>query len=114
MSSSTIIHPGPLRGHSRYFEYEDGLATTKADADELRVIWDLTDYLTGAETVSSATYADHGAVTSSKTVVTPQILFTVTGLGYTTVTATLSTSRTVEQKFYFLGRDGSGATDYQS
>jgi hypothetical protein len=114
MSSSTIITGEPVRGGNRYFEYEDGLATTKAIDDDVKVIWDLTDYLASAETVSSAAYVDSGVTTSSKSVSTPQILFTVTGLGYTTVTATLSTGRTVEQKFYYLDRNRPVLTDYQA
>ncbi len=106
MSSSTIITGEPVRGGNRYFEYLDGLATTKAKDDELQVRWDLTDYLASAETVSSAAYEDSGVTTSSKSVSTPVVIFTVTGLGYATVTATLSTGRTVEQRFYFLAKDG--------
>lgn len=113
MSSSTII-PGPVvRGGHRYFRHEDGLATTKAKDDDIQVRWDLTDYLAASETVSSAAYSDSGVTTSGKSVSTPVVIFTVTGLGYTTVTATTSNSRTVEQKFYFLDKaGGSGPTDY--
>ena len=92
----------------------DGLATTKAQDDELQVRWDLTDHLASAETVSSAAYVDSGVTTSSKSVATPVIIFTVAGLGYTTVTATLSTGRTVEQRFFFLAKDGSPTvSDYR-
>jgi hypothetical protein len=104
MSSSTIIYPPPPRGASRYFRFDDGLATTKAREDELRVVWDLTDYLASGETVSSAAYQDSGVTHSAASVSTPQVIFTVTGLGYTIVTATLSTGRTVEQVFYFLDK----------
>lgn len=61
--------------------------------------WDLTDYLASAETVSSAAYADTGTVTSSKSVASPQVLFTMTGTGETEVTATLSTGRIRQQVF---------------
>ena len=112
MSSSTIYEP---LARSRYFKDHEGvLSTSKAEDDELRVIWDLTDFLASGETVSSVAYEDSGATTSSKSVATPQILFTVTGIGETTVTATLSTSRTVERTFRFYDTRGNrAATDYQ-
>lgn len=115
MSSSTIITPGPSRGRSRYFEYLDGIATTKAQDDELVLRWDLTDYLVTSQTVASAVWVEHGVTVSSKSVASPVVIGTVTGLGYVVVTATLATpAATVEQKFFFLGRDGApSSSDYR-
>ncbi len=111
MSSSIILDP---LERSRYFRDRDGvLATSKAEDDDLRVVLDLTDYLASGETVSSASYADSGVTTSSKSVATPQVLFTVTGTGYTTVTVTMSTGRTVDRIVRFYDSGGAKAMDYR-
>lgn len=109
MSSSIVFEPGfgNSRQRGRWFWDGDAWATSVPDAtDDLKVTWDLTDYLAGSETVSSAAYADSGLVTSSKSVSTPQILFTVTGVGETKVTATLSTGRTHVSKWRVYLADG--------
>ena len=106
MSSTTIITGTVARGSNRYFKYRDGYATTKAYDDEVQLRWDLTDELASSETVSSASYADVGVTTSAKSVSTPVIICTVAKLGYTTITATLSTGRTLDRTFYFLEREG--------
>lgn len=108
MSSSTVITGQPTRGQSKYFEYLDGMATTKFQNDETQLRWDLTDELTGpltGLTVSSAAYQDHGVTTSGKSVSSPVIICTVTGCGYTIITATLSNGFTIERKFYYLEPD---------
>lgn len=110
MSSSTVF--APLE-RTRYFAYEDGMATTKAQDDDIQLRWDLTDFLASAETVSSAAWAEHGVTVTSKSVATPVVIGTVTGLGYVIVTAVLSSGRTVESTWYFLARDGYPApSDY--
>ena len=110
MSSSTVYEP--LR-RTRHFTDRDGvLSFSKAEDDELRVVLDFTDYLASGETVSSAAYADSGVTTSSKSVSTPQVIFTATGTGYTTVTVTLSTNRTVEKVVRFYNSSGTKALDY--
>ena len=103
MSSSTVFAP---LDRSRYFKYRDGFGTTKAQDDEVVLRWDLTDYLASSETVSSAVWVDHGVTSSSKSVSSPVVIGTVTGTGYTVITATLSTGRTVESRWYYLQRDG--------
>ncbi len=103
MSSSTVFSP---LERTRYFAYEDGIATTKAEDDDIVHRWDLTDYLASAETVSSAVWVESGPTVSSKSVSTPVVIGTVTGLGYVTITATLSSGRTVEQTVYFLDKAG--------
>jgi hypothetical protein len=100
MSSTTFYEP---LERNPWFDYEDGIGMVKAEDDDIQVNWNLTDYLASGETVSSAAYEDSGVTTSSKSVSSPTITFTVTGLGYTTVTATLSTGRTVEKTFYLIG-----------
>jgi hypothetical protein len=111
MSSSTVF--APLE-RTRYFPYEDGIATSKAQDDDVVFRWDLTDYLASAETVSSAAWVAHGPTVSSKSVSTPVVIGTVTGLGYVVITATLSSGRTVEQTVYFLdSKGGSGPSDYR-
>ena len=110
MSSSTVLLP---LERSRYFPYRDGMATTKADADEVVLIVDWTDELASGETVSSASYADSGVTTSGKSVATPLTTCTVTKLGYTTITITTSASRTRERRFYYLPRSGTYPTDYR-
>lgn len=102
MSSSTVF--APLE-RNRYFGYQDGQATTKAIDDDVVLRWDLTDYLASGETVSSAVWADSGVTSSAKSVATPVVIGTVTGLGYATITATLSTGRTVESRWYYLAKD---------
>lgn len=102
MSSTTVISGHLARGSNRYFAYRNGLATTKAYDDEVQLRWDLTDELASGETVSSAAYADHGVVTSGKSVSSPVIICTVARLGYTIITATLSTGRTLERTWYYL------------
>lgn len=110
MSSSTVFAPTE---RARYFDYQDGKATTKAQADDIVLRWDLTDYLASAETVSSAAWAEHGVTVSSKSVASPVVTGTVTGLGYVVVTATLSSGRTVEATWYYLAKDGYPApSDY--
>jgi hypothetical protein len=111
MSSSTVFSP---LERTRYFSYEDGIATSKAQDDDIVHRWDLTDYLASGETVSSAAWVEHGPTVSSKSVATPVIIGTVTGLGYVVITATLSTGRTVERTVYFLdSAGGRGARDYR-
>jgi hypothetical protein len=110
MSSSTVF--APLE-RTRYFEHMDGRATTKAKDDDVVLRWDLTDYLASAETVSSATWVDHGVTSSGKSVSSPVVIGTVTGHGYTVITATLSSGRTVESTWYYLPPSGSPALDYQ-
>ena len=110
MSSSTVYEP--LR-RSRHFIDRDGvLSFSKAENDELRVVIDLTDYLASGETVSSVVYTDSGVTTSSKSVSSPQVIFTATGVGYTTLDITLSTNRTVEKVVRFYQADGPQASDY--
>ena len=111
---SSVIDYNPLR-RNPWFQDKDGAqARVKASADEVQVIWDLTDHLASGETVSSAAYADSGITTSSKSVATPRITFTATGLGETVVTATLSTGRTVERTYRFFGPSGAtGPSDYR-
>lgn len=114
MSSSTVITGVPARGQNRYFRYRDGWATTKAEDDDVQLRWDLTDELASSETVSSAAYKDHGVTTSSKSVSSPVVITTITGWGYTIITATLSTGRTLERKFYYLAHDGAPmVSDYR-
>jgi hypothetical protein len=110
MSSFTQL--APLE-RSRYFKYLDGLATSKALNDDVQFRWDLTDYLASAETVSSATWTASGVTVSSTSVSTPVVIGTVTGLGYVTITATLSTGRTVDLKVYYLDSGNSPVQDYQ-
>ena len=111
MSSSTIFDP--LR-RNRWFVDQDGAqATTAAEDDDLRIVWDLTDYLASGETVSSAAYDDSGAVSSAKSVATPQVIFTLSGIGHTTVTATLSTLRTVDRMFRIYPTSGAKVVDYR-
>lgn len=111
MSSATVFQP---LTRNRFFTDRDGVtSTTKAQDDEVRVVWDLTDYLASSETVSSASYSSSGVTTSSTSVSSPQVIFTVTGVGYTKVTATLSTGRTFEKTFRFYEASGPKATDYR-
>jgi hypothetical protein len=111
MSSSTVF--APLE-RSRYFQHLDGIATTKAKDDDVVFNWNLTDYLASAETVSSAVWVASGVTVSSKSVATPVVIGTVTGLGYTTITATLSSGRTVDLTVYFLdAAGGGGPSDYR-
>lgn len=110
MSSTTVYEP--LR-RSRWFIDRDGiLSFAKMLNDDLRVVLDFTDYLASGETVSSASYGDSGVTTSSKSVSTPQVIFTATGCGYTTVTATLSTGRTVDKVVRFYDVGGPRPHDY--
>ena len=111
MSSSTVF--APLE-RSRYFAYRDGMATTIAKDDDTVLRWDLTNYLASGQTVSSATWVDSGVTSSSKSVATPVVIGTVTGHGYTTITATLSSGETVESKWYYLPKDGQLQADYTS
>lgn len=115
MSSSTVILPIERiqRGDSRYFRYADGIATTKAEDDDIVLRLDWTDYLAASETVSSAAYEDSGVTRSSTSVSTPVTITTVTGLGSTTVTITTSNSRTAEIVVYFLPKGGVRAQDYR-
>lgn len=116
MSSSQVFAGGfgASRQRKDWFTDHDGaLATTLMDqADDKRVVWDLTDYLASSETVSSAAYVDSGAVTSSKSVSSPQVIFTVTGYGSTKVTATLSTGRQVTQVWRTYPPSGNQVKDY--
>src|SRR3990167_11330686 len=107
MSSITDIWPRPARGHSPLFDYQDGKGMTLHDEDdEQQIVWDLTDWLASGETVSSAAYEDHGAVTSGKSVASPQITFTISKYGYTRVTAASSNSRNITRVYYTLAPSG--------
>lgn len=117
MSSSIIFASefGNSRQGPRWQPDEDGVpfAVLNKQTDDLAAVWDLTDYLASAETVSSAAYSDSGITTSAKSVSTPQVLFTVTGIGETEVTATLSTGRQITQKFRtYLAQTRARVRDY--
>ena len=115
MSSTLIFDPGfgSSRQASRWWRDTDGALATAARADEsLAVVWDLTDYLASAETVSSAAYVDDGTVSSAKSVASPQILFTLAGEGETEVSATLSTGRIRQQVFRIVAPEGAMRSDY--
>lgn len=103
MSSTLIFEPGfgNSRQRNRWWRDEDGAWATSVydETEDIRVVWDLTDYLASAETVSSAAYEDNGITTSSKSVSTPQVIFTATGIGETKITATLSTGREAVRTF---------------
>jgi hypothetical protein len=111
MSSLTFYEP---LERTRFFEHLDGIGTVIAEDDDVQVNWNLGDFLASGETVSSAAYEDSGVTTSGKSVSSPTVTFTVTGWGYTTVTATLSTGRTKEKTWYFLPPDyAARSSDYR-
>ena len=115
MSSSIVFDPGfgDSRQAPRWWHDTDGaFATVARDDEAIKVTWDLTDYLASGETVSSAAYVDEGTVTSSRSVSSPQILFTMTGNGETEVTATLSTGRIRQAVFRICEPAGSPTRDY--
>ncbi len=117
MSSSIIFAPGfgTSRQNPRWQPDVDDVpfAVLNKETDDLAVVFDLTDHLASAETVSSAAYADSGITTSSKSVATPQVLFSVTGVGETEVAVTLSTGRVVTQRFRtYLAQGLSRTKDY--
>lgn len=117
MSSSLLFIPGfgDSRQRNRFWRDVDGtLSTSVTDSDEdIRVILDLTDYLASGETVSSAAYEDSGITSSSKSVSTPQVLFTITGIGETKVTITLSTGREhIERVRTYLAQSNTRRRDY--
>lgn len=110
MSSATLQEPLVRTPH---FRDEQGVISyCKPKDDEIAITWNLTDYLATSETVSSAAYEDSGVTTSSKSVSSPSILFTVTGCGQTKVTATLSSGRTHERVFRFYEPEGAPVSDY--
>lgn len=113
---SSLTHYELPSRTARPFPYLDGLAIVAAEADDTQITWNLGDWLASAETVSSAAYEDSGVTTSSKSVSSPSVIFTITGHGYTTVTATTSNNRTKEKKFYVLAPDeteGPEPSDYR-
>jgi hypothetical protein len=116
MSSTLHFLPGfgNSRQRDRFWVDSDGaLATTIAKStDDIKEVLDLTDYLASGETVSSAAYSDRGITTSSKSVSTPQVLFTMTGYGDTEVQVTLSTGRVVTQLYRIYPMDGTMPRDY--
>ena len=119
MSSAVIFAEGfgNSRQRNRWQRDEDGalFTSTPLVTDDLKMAFDLTDYLAGSETVSSAAYVDSGVVTSSKSVSSPQVLFTMTGWGETEVQVTLSTGRVVTQIFRIYPPQGrrNRTTDYR-
>jgi hypothetical protein len=107
MSSLIDYHETPPRNGGGLFDHLDGKGLVLIDdGDDKQINWNLTEYLASGETVSSAAYSDRGAVTSGKSVSSPTITFTITGYGYTEVTATLSTGRNVTRKYYTLPPEG--------
>lgn len=103
MSSSTVFEAGfgDSRQNPAWQPDEDGVlfAVLGKNTDDLAVTWSLLDYLASGETVSSAAYSDSGVTTSSKSVSSPSVLFSITGIGETEVAATLSTGRVVTRRF---------------
>jgi hypothetical protein len=103
VSSSTVFESGfgDSRQNPAWQPDEDGVlfAVLGKSTDDLAVTWSLIDYLANSETVSSASYADSGVTTSGKSVSTPSVLFSITGIGETEVSATLSTGRVVTRRF---------------
>ncbi len=103
MSSSTVFS-GQF-GHSaqnpRWQPDSDDVpfAVLNKDTDSLAVVWDLASYMAPSESISSVAFSDSGATTSSTSNTGPKVLFTITGIGETEVTATLSTGLVVTQKF---------------
>lgn len=115
MSSSITDYHRRQRGEGQLFDHLDGKGMVLYDEnDDKQINWDLTELLASGETVSSAAYTDYGATTSSKSVSSPTVTFTISKYGYTKVIATLSTGRNVTRKYYTLAPDGAGvAGDYR-
>lgn len=111
MSSATTFFE-PLRRREYTIDDDGAVAYVKAELDEKKITWNLTDWLESGETVSSAAYEDSGVTTSNKSVSSPSVIFTVTGLGETTVTVTSSNSRTFERTFRFRAPTGRTPADY--
>ena len=110
MSSATVFMP---LERSRYFRDTDGaLATTKRQDEIVQLVINWTDYLASGETVSSVAYVDSGVTRSSSSATTTTSTTSVTGVGETEVTATLSTGRVLQQVVRFYGTDGA-ASDYR-
>jgi hypothetical protein len=116
VSSSTVILGGfgTTTQRNRWSrDLDDAFATTlKNRNDDVKVTIDLTDYLASAETVSSVVYTDSGATTSAKSVSSPSVIFTITGIGETEVAITLSTGRRVTQIFRTYLAEGKNVHDY--
>lgn len=116
MSSSLIIEPGfgntPQR--PRWFKALDGAWETSVDnqLEGVGAVWDLTDYLPTGTTVSSVVYADSGAVSSNKSLATPKITFTLTGIGETQITANLSAGGPVIRRFRIISAGQWRRLDY--
>ena len=91
---------------------------SKHDGQARTFVFDLTDMaeIRAGATVSSVAWTDSGVSVSGSTHTSGQPSFsvTVTGTdGYATVTATLSTGKTIIQTFRFVGvPDGRGGDDY--
>lgn len=116
MTSSIIFEQGfgNTRQRPRWYKAQDGAYETSVDneLEALAVVWDLTDYLKTGQTVAAAVYLDSGAVSSAKSVATPQVLFTLAGIGETKVTATLSAGGPVIRRFRIIRTDEWCRSDY--
>lgn len=111
MSSSSFFEP--LRRREYTIDDDGAVAYVKSELDEKKITWSLTDWLESGETVSSAAYEDQGVTTSNKSVSSPSVIFTVTGLGETVVTITSSNSRTYARTFRFRAPMGRAPSDYR-
>jgi hypothetical protein len=118
MTVQTIFQPGfgQSQQRNRWWRDRDGAwATTTPDiAMPVHVPWTVIDVLESGVTVSSVAYEDRGAVSSSKSLATPVITFTLTGYGDCKVTATLSAGGPIVQLFRIYPVDAAftGSTDY--
>lgn len=116
MSSSSVILDGfgTTTQRRRWRNTLDGAYETALmhRDDDVRVSLDLTTYLASGETVSSAAYTDRGTTTSTKSVSSPNVIFTITGIGETEVRITLSTGRQVTAVFRTKLAESRGVRDY--
>lgn len=110
MSSATVF--APLE-RSRYFDDGDAAATSKRTEEIIELRYDWNDALKAGESVSSIAYADSGVTTSSPALAANISSCNVTGLGETTLTATLSTGRKLQRMFRYYPVDGCRTSDYR-
>lgn len=115
MSYSLLFHPkfGSSRQRNVWFWDKDAWATTLAHQDDdAKVDYSFIDFLASGETVSSATYEDSGITTSAKSIATPVVTFTITGIGETKLTIATSASRNETVRFRTYLAEGHGVHDY--
>lgn len=110
--STTQTYYGP-RNRFRYFRDDEGvLSATKREDEIIQLVLDWSRDLATGETIASVAYDSSGVTLSGTSSTATTSTCTVTGVGETEITATLSTGRKLQRVVRWYAENGAPAEDY--